>query len=318
MSIIKRVTITTIICIASTVAANLILDPYRVFNLVAVKGAQWPHFSFNKIERVMSFQEKPDSWMIGSSRMGLYSTSYLNQVSGHQYYNLSLLGGQYRDILKHLVYLKSNGVEFKRVLFGIDIYTFTTPNEINETVLHPDLSKDHISFWTSHLFKPALKRYLEVLVNNVNGESPIAFDWESGGYSLVAYEKEIAKDHGLYLQKFDRPLVAASGMEVIVKERLEDYIRLVKWFEKNNVDVVAFVHPINRLEKNIYSEGFLKEFQSLVIAHSPFNLVSFLDNECLSNNYTFWYEHKHYRKELSNWIIERLFSNESADSVGQC
>lgn len=293
------------------VAMNYIVDPYLVFHSDVMRPSVTSNERYNKVEHLLNNPGRYDSFMIGSSLMGVYDPDVANALRpGHHYYNLSVFSGTAVDEFEMLSALHAHGQEIREVIIGIDAFPFKAVNDTNRDASmrhHPVvLGKSTLNYFGGYLFVSSFRQSLAKLVDHNLPEASFKFDFnDTGVWQLLAYEKRIQTDPVTYAaEMFKKPLPVTADV-AWVDGRFGELEKLVEWLQEHQVRVFAFIHPFSQQQQNTMTAESYNEFRRRVHAIIP-SIVDFSGREDITGNVALYYEPKHYRPGLAAYLLAQL------------
>ncbi len=158
----------------AVVMFNYFVDPYELFGHPYLRSGYAVNERFRKVNHLLH-NESHDSYILGSSVMGVFDPDVANRITGHSFYNLSFLSGTPQEAFDSLRALKRHGKPIKEVLIGIDFYQFyERPHIMSTNRPHPAVSgKSWLSFYSSYLFASGLWQGLTRIAHHLQSQPSI-------------------------------------------------------------------------------------------------------------------------------------------------
>jgi hypothetical protein len=293
---------------------NIVVDPYRIFKVVPMASGYTPNQRFNKIEFLLANPDRYDSFLVGSSKVGLLNPDVASELRpGHQYYNLGVFGGDAVDALLMLRHLKAQGVKVREVTFGLDLQTFMSLRKEETPAYrhHPKISNQSwLAFWSQYLFIPSLNHSFLKVFHDAQGGTEITFDITgNGAYHLPAFEAGIKSDSDGYIKKHfpANPPIEASRT-LWLEERFIELRELVSWLDAEGVTRFIFVNPhYFHGALSAIDAASLSQFYSKVEAITG-AIPSFIGHKDWDKNKALYYEPEHYRPILGEEMFREIYS----------
>lgn len=308
----------------SVVAFNVVLDPWS-----SLKTAEWMRQGYNmnerfrKVEFLRNHIGKYDSFVLGSSTMGLWPTEPLQQIRPEgRWYNLAFLAGTPPEALRALKYLKSQGQPIKEVVYGVDIFAFRKAEKARDMWKREHPLVVETGWWDwykSHLFASSFLFGLDRVAHQLRPEPKMFFDVEgTGSYRLLDWDRQIAKDEAAFLQKqIHAPLEKRGELQsnnlVMIKERFDELAELKQWLDVNGVVSHFFINPMHWATIASIQPASLEEFRGKVRAAVGAVQDYSLREEFTRDDHKF-YEVKHYRPSTAALIAADLLGRPTAQS----
>ena len=305
---------------ASVPAFNLILDPYSVLGT-----ADWMRQGYNvnerfrKVEHLRTHPGEHDSYILGSSIMGLFPPEVAQEVhpDGH-WYNLAFLAGTPPEALRALKFLKAQGQPIKEVMFGIDMFAFRKLEGTGSEPWkreHPMVTGESWAKWrTSQVLASTFMDGLEKVGHNFNKQPRLSFDVDgTGRYFLLNWDREIATDHAAFIARQITGKHNGDGSApkrstvAFIQERFDELGELKQWLDDNGVKSHFWVNPMHRKNMATLSEASIEDFRQRVTAavgevRDYSKRADFCDNDEL------FYEWKHFRPVAAAQIMREVLA----------
>ncbi|MCX7101196.1 MAG: hypothetical protein NTX38_06810, partial [Methylobacter sp.] len=251
----------------------------------------------------------PDSYIVGSSIMGLVDSSLVNQYfHDRHFYNLAFLAAKPDEILATLRGLKRDGVTIKTVVYGLEPIAFTDIKSYGPAYqLHPEASeqsRQRVVF--DYLFASSLSDGFYRLMTSINGNPSVRYDIEgTGRYYLERFDQEIEKDHDTFIRKQfpinAKPVKAPPWID----NRFDDFRELARWLKDERIDAKFYLNPLHPYVAKAYGIERLAEFKQKITQLTGMDGI----NDCTAIlmgdevNRRF-YDYKHFRPTEASKVID--------------
>lgn len=311
---------------------NLVIDPYGVWNIVSIykinasKTDKEPHERFFKAIDIMKL--KPKTIFIGTSRtrIGLDPEFFQENIK-EPAYNLAVASANAHEMLRYFQHTLKNQPNLRRVVIGIDIYSFNKfltdrPGFDDNLMEQKSITiKNAINvLWTADAFKSSIK----TLKNNFT--EPDFKDFNHNGKSSEMYlertyvnVKNISYFTHINENNLNDPEVYARYS--LSPDLLNDFRSVVLTCKERNIDFKVFISPSHVTDcEAIRAAGLWPIFEQLKIELSKitpvwdFSGYNSITTEPISDHMKNYWDSSHYRKGIGNLILMRLF-NIHSDSV---
>ncbi len=260
-------------------------------------------------ERQISRRELPNSFIVGSSIMGMIEPSLMEaRIPGTRFYNLAFLAAKPDEILATLKGLKHEGVAINNIVYGLEPIAFTDIKSYGPAYqLHPladENSKQKVLF--DYLFASSLSDGFSRLVTVLGREPSVRYDIEgTGRYYLDRYDHEIDRDHEAFIHKQfpinPKPSIAPPWIE----NRFSEFDQLVQWLKQEKVNARFYLNPLHPYVANAYGEDRLHEFkQRMAVLAGQANLndcTRLLSDEGVNQRF---YDYKHFRDVEAGKVLD--------------
>jgi hypothetical protein len=303
------------------VIINIFIDTYGVYLSLFSINKELKLNSLNRIaelnqqifntEYILRHRDKFDSFLFGSSRVGLIDTS---KITGGNFYNMSYPLGAPAEHLAIIKTFLQKDVKIKTIIIGLDEFSFSVNTKLHQTklftIMHPAVSGKNllIIFYKYFLRIPKL---LEL----ANGIKILQF----GKFE----DKLTISEHGLNLGWMNKEKVlVATGIpffsnetityapydydEKAVDQALSELQEIIFLAKEYNFKLIFFINPIySKLYLNSAAGLFpIKEKLALMTDYYDFSGMSFI-----TNNSYYSYDGDHYRYIVGDMIIKKIFDS---------
>ncbi|MGQ4648282.1 hypothetical protein [Lyngbya aestuarii] len=300
---------------------NILVDGSGIFNSPKIanfnelKPAIYSHVRLFKAVGVS--RKKPKNIILGSSRSDIGLDPDHPSLASDSAYNLALVGPNMYEVRRYFEHALANQPELKTVVLGIDFFMFNE-NWHNS----PDFDE-------ARLGRKSPK--IQDLINASLSLDALDLSKQTVGASVESDAYYLYKSNGLryvYGNKPDEPLkVKFEKMltEFLRGERaypnykssqsfLNDFRLLVETCKEKNIDLKVFISPIHVTQlEAINTAGVWSEFEDWkrqVVEITPvwdFSGYNSITTEPISNQMKNYWDSSHYRKEVGDLILNRLF-----------
>ena len=298
-------------------AFNLVLDPYSTLGTAGwMKQGYHVNERYGKIEYLIGHPGKHDSYILGSSIMGLFPPEIAQELRPNgKWYNLSFLAGTPPEALRALKALKAQGQNVKEAVFGVDMFAFRKVDDLGAEAWkreHPLVRQESRAYWFwRELLASTFWDGVEKVGHQFNKEPRIGFDITgSGRYYLLNWDREIARDHAGFIDRQLRAKHPADGRlvksdVVFIQERFLELAELKRWLDANGVKSRFWINPMHRSNMATLSDTSIQEFREKVVAAigdvpDYTKRVDFCDDD------TLFYEWKHFRPVAAAQILREV------------
>ncbi|VAW73824.1 hypothetical protein MNBD_GAMMA12-3696 [hydrothermal vent metagenome] len=285
---------------------NYLIDPYQIFHTNILLPSSTSNERFNKVEYLLKNKQKYNSFLLGSSRMGVFHPQWFN-YKGYQFYNLSVFSGDAKDSLQMLTLLKKKGVKVKKVVVGLDLFPFIEKQRLRPASLqhHPQVAKiDNFDFYVKQLFSASFyQSYLKI--EQHYGERSFTFNYTTGQWSLNAFDRLRQKDPKQYQRIFFKKSLKPPLNVIFQEKRFTELNQLIVWLNKYNIQAEFFIHPFSQLHQNHFTHNTFKKLHQRIKILIP-NVIDFSGKKDWTHNTNNYYERIHYRTKLAKTIAIKL------------
>jgi len=287
---------------------NYYFDFYGVFKS-RTKFSQEPNQNFMKIDYILKNKEKYDSFIFGSSRVGLFDPA---KFDNGKYYNMTYSEGLPFEHLQVIKLLLSSGVQIKNIIIGLDEFSymidpkkhFFEPSRKMHFLL-TDKSKFQFYFYYLTLYpnKEKIKRALSSKKYNTYFQ----YDIFNSGMPIVPkiVDDAIENNPKSHVKKqIFNTSVTYEGLRI--KKTINELQQIVNLSKKYHINLTIFIHPIHQTTylhlNHEYFFQFLQEL-SLITNYYDFSGINAITTDNMN-----YYENVHYRQHIAELIIDEISS----------
>ena len=294
-------------------ATNFVLDKYGVFQTPKqgqVTVYNEPNKMFLKTDYVLKHPDKFDSFVFGSSRVGLLDVT---KMPGGKFYNMAYSEGLPKEHLENIKLLLKHGIKIKNIIIGLDDFTYRiSPDKHKDEPLrlaHYETSLNDRNWFTHYWYYLFLKikwedlsrysqRYYQEMFNT--GTTQPSED----------YERRIDSDIDTYrkdpkFRQFSHTYVPTERTEQTLNE-LSEIIEICK---KNNIKLIFLINPIHHFTYNRTDIAHFLDFKRQLAGITDYWDFSGLNSITLDNGQ--FYETSHYRLRVGDMILSKIFGDGS-------
>ncbi|MEW5860862.1 MAG: hypothetical protein AB1861_26400 [Cyanobacteriota bacterium] len=302
-------------------AFNFIVDPFGVTNSPIF--SEFNELKIEKFNNVRLFKAvdviriKPKTILLGSSRSDLGLDPNHPALANQTPYNLGLVGPNMYEVRRYFDHALTNQPNLKTVVLGIDFFMFNdySPNS-------PDFDENRLN-QTSLTLKDSINTIFSISALEAS-KGTIASSLQSEAYFLY-------HSNGLryvYGNKPDEPL--KNKFEKMIEGFLEDksyYARyrlsqkylndlrhIVETCQKKNIELKLFISPRHTIHSEAIKQAGLgsdfEEWQRELVKIATvwdFSGYNSITTEPISDQMKNYWDSSHYRKEVGDLILNRMF-----------
>ncbi len=312
--------VTIIILGALICGFNVLVDPFGIFgddlfNWYAYNMTQNPRAA--KIAYLDKNHANYDSYIIGCSKTGSYSTEILNDYyGGARFYNMLMYGGDMYDIELTTKYILEN-YNAKNIVINMGLeetVRYDTQADEMKSNLHAKVDgSSQLAYYSKYIF--ANPTYS---VNKITS-------WVKDEY-LVNENDVFLPDSGVY-DKSIRDVERVSGLNdflsvypsfktVLKKESLDakdkclgSIQRIKEMCDESGASFMLIISPIFHTEMDVYNRGQLEKF--LTDLSQITDYWDFSGYNSISFEPRYFYDPYHFRNAVGNMALARIFEDDS-------
>jgi len=299
--------------------ANLIIDPYGIFNTRVLPIAVEPSTYFNKIKQLEKNRGHYNGFMLGSSGIGFTPTEYIERyLPGVRVYNLWVSSATQYENLKHVQYLIKRQAP-KAIYLQVDMEFALAEHRHGSAMyarkLHPLVEETSLPLYLfGYLTIFPLDRIRDKLVANIRGQVQSTLtDFDgTGSVRADAQEALIRADGPAYVRNSPQ-FQANPGPRFVSGRQTSRNIRALAAIHElcaqHGIKLIVFIHPESRvsMDKFLLPDylAFLRQLASVT------DYWDFSGYNSVTTDDTMYYEPGHYRPVVSRLIAAKIFNDRS-------
>jgi len=271
---------------------NIVINPYGIFPFNHALNQVKKHKLSDRIVKFYELQyHKPDTIMMGTSRIGLYSPEMLKKYfPNSNIYNASLAGSSIEEQTAYLEYC-INVLKVKHIVWSLDFFTFNpskvpyTDFSYNRLNSYPYFSDYYYGMFNFKSFYDGLKTLETNLQNKLNTRVE-----SNQPFTKVQLRKNINATLAEY--KRDKNFLKSNSFSssINIHSNLKKVSRIVTLCQKNNVRLDIYLSPVYKEHIKMTEEiglhqtyKYWKEQLSFIYGYYDFNTI----NSITSNELNF-------------------------------
>ncbi|CAM3858414.1 hypothetical protein [Arcobacter cloacae] len=304
----------TLILFALGIGVRYIIDPAGLnnkFNLGLYKDIA---LAYRTQKFVELNQIKPDTLMVGGSRVHYLNPEDLKKYTNDKVYNLGLSYSTLEEQYYFLKYSLEN-LQIKNVILGINLYTFSEVLEDNSSDFDKDIFTNKFNFYQQikHYLEVPLYKYLKYAYNNTNTE-PVYKDG-----AITAYHQQIVLTNNPEEKRWSN---SVNGYRKKYRDYLEwgesglDYLKkMVELCEEHNVNLKVFTTAIHTSQLELLEElnkmDIYYKWKEEVAKITPY--WDFMYSNSITTNKDNFIDSSHIKQEFGYLYFARLFDDSSVN-----
>jgi peptidoglycan/xylan/chitin deacetylase (PgdA/CDA1 family) len=312
--------VTIIISGALICGFNVLVDPFGIFgdslfNWYAYNMTQNPRAA--KIVYLDKNHVNYDSYIIGCSKTGSYSTEILNEYyNGARFYNMLMYGGDMYDIELTAKYILDN-YKVKNIVINMGLeetVRYNTQADEMKGNLHAKVDgSSQLAYYSKYIFANpsySINKITSWLEDEYLVNENDVFVPESGTYDKSV--RDVERISGLD----DFLSVYPSFKTVLKKERLDakddclgSIQRIKKMCDENDASFMLIISPIFHTEMDVYDKDQLEQFLTSLSQITDY--WDFSGYNSISFDPRYFYDPYHFRNAVGDMALARIFGDDS-------
>lgn len=298
-----------------------IIDPVGLnnrFNIGLAKdmGNSYRTQKFIEINKI-----KPNTIILGGSRVHYMQTKDLEQYTKDKVYNI---GFPYSTLEEQYYFLKYSleNFEIKNVVIGLNFYTFSSKIENHNSDFNKDIFINGFDIFKqfNHYLKLNIIDYLKYVVNNENLKEPY---YENGNitYAQERMTLKTQEDIRLNTSYLGYKNTYSKFMNFNINEyneNLEYYKKMIELCKKYKVNYYVFTTTINDKQLNSIKEvNKIKEYYDWKIELSKITPYwDFMYKNALSSKNENFIDTSHLKIDFVKYYLNTIFNNNPIENYG--
>ncbi|HEY1473819.1 MAG TPA: hypothetical protein VGF53_07020 [Pseudolabrys sp.] len=304
------------------VATNLIIDPQHVFGTGLLPRSPNANDRYERLHAYKAAPQRYDGLIFGSSRAVSFSPDELARwVNGVSFANFAVAGGTVVDYVAILEFVlrdkASRGERLRTVFVLLDVddwgqQPFT--NKTLEYLMPPEISgQNPLRFWWKNLIAIQFKAWSSTVRAARKADAGMQRGESGTGIlqsALSVLAPSSANAQALVTApppaKRERREFITHGIDY--RHKLNLLERFVALCREHDVQIVAVISPLSAQNADIYDPVDLGIAIADVSRIVP--LWDFTNSKAVSNNPEFWFDFSHFRPEVVQMMLRRMFGGE--------
>lgn len=305
-------------------ALNYVIDPFSVFHSQYLPYDYELNERFNKISAIEKNHAQFNAYILGSSRSGTTSPSFLEKyLPGTRFYNFFMSGCNQYDNELILNYLITQKYDIKTIFLQIDmsdVYGYGAPEENYHAKHHPHVTQSSMPlFYLSYLTVLPVERLIKKIKVNFFGgyQTALKYDIEKTGKWIIDYQDSlmqqdpiayIANEPSFHPGPFTR---GSKGTKI--KENIASLKRIKQLTDLNHIQLIVYVAPHNHNMMNTFHIQSYLDYLAQIANIVPY--WDFSGYNSLTTNNAYYYESSHYTEDLAQLVIRKIFGDDPNKTI---
>lgn len=290
---------------------NLTIDPTEVFDTGVLPHQSQVNDRYRKFDYLLNHCGNCTGFLLGSSRAGYIDPRLFDSLLPRgRFYNMNISSANAWDFLEFARYLKRKGIKPDAYVVQLDL-THLYGHRFRHQH-HPDFSgESRFRFYFENLFSLQYQSLIGKLRNNILGQDPNTFDWETGQRAKPEAERRLEEDPESYVRTQEdfrttvgHARVSSSRFREGVDQISAAVRELRRIADEDGIRLVVFITPHNQHYLDGYRGSDIEYFISQIAEVTDFwNFASYSSVTTDDRNY---YETSHYRTKVGALVAARI------------
>lgn len=287
-------------------------DSYSILHSQSTDFIDEPNRNFLKVEHILANPDRYNSIIFGSSRVGAILPSNIKDA---KVYNMTYSEGIPREHLLNLKLFIQRGVKVKKVLLGLDEFSYQVPFEKHQqqwiTKAHPLATKSSwFTFYAFYFFRlPTQHDKRQFLKKFIHPEQTITMDIENqeAFYNkFLTLPKSFRHDDPIYLA----PTLYHGNTLNTTLQDIRDIVNLCK---TQNIELIVFLNPIHHKTYMHTNKALLNHFRRELASITPY--YDFSGPNAITTDNRNFVDTSHYTVDVGDCLLQ--YMNQSKNPI-QC
>lgn len=283
---------------------NYFVDQYFVLRHDVKSMRVLPNERWVKTEYLIKNPAKYHSIVFGSSRGSQIPIGFIDQHTGKNYYNMTLMAGVPSDYLQIMKILLRNKVAVKHVVIGLDFYSFegATPDQFYRGVMYPEPLRQRLEQYFTYLFLPFDNTMFQEL--RFDGKDIIYDIFGTGEYTFVKKERNIDEHPEQHPARFQFPILTVCDDRI--DKTLGEITKILDICRANGITTTFFINPEYAPQYLCDNIHFLNKIRTRFAEVTDF--WDFSRPSSITESIYSYVDLIHYRKAVGRMMAARIFN----------
>jgi len=270
-------------------------------------------------ERIQKFNLMKEGdfecFVFGSSRNTIIDPRRMEKHSGMKSINMAFSAATMNEIVDYINYIIVHKKP-RLILLPIDLFAFSEKFQSNGT-MPKELSKDSPDQWREYLTLEMLSHSLDTVYYSLNQkiskEQQFYADLGMRYYKEFLEARKSTSTHQAYVSKNVTEKKPYWHVKDFSQSRFELFRDLIQSSREKKVEVKVFTNPLT-IEQLQIRESFESQMKLLekIVTEADVEVLDFNNLNEINRNHIHFIDRVHYNYEISNCIVDRIFTNKSS------
>ena len=284
---------------AGLIAANAILDPYRILHASIGTLTFQPNSRIYKLEFLSRHCMDYDTYFVGDSRAHILSGDDVENIGGRRFYNLAAPRDEITAIVRRLRFLIDAGCPITAVIVGesVDVVSDGKDTSLLDSE-SPLISKEsRLAFLGKFLFssQPLIDYWQQTAFG-----SPLHFRYDADGHVEYLWRMNSAAD--LAAAPCRPPLLSVVEKRLLFL-KLPSYRELADLAVRNHFQVIVWTTPYNGWKQQVFDDPDVRRFILQLRSIPHLSLVDAARNSPMLSEFTLWTDCAHFRRPIFDELV---------------
>jgi hypothetical protein len=284
---------------ACLIAANMILDPYRIIHATVGTRTFQPNSRVYKLEFLSRHCMDYDAYVVGDSRAQILTGQDLEDVGGRRFYNLAAPRDEITSIVRRLKFLAGKGCPISAVIAGesIDIVSDGKDTSLLNTE-SPLISGESRPAFLGRFFfssQPLIDYFGQMIFG-----SPYRFKYDADGHVEYLWRMKSPAD---LLAPSCRPPQLSEAAKRLLFLKLPAYRELAELSVKNHFQAIVWITPFNNWKQEAFDDPEVRSFLSQLRSIPHLSVIDADRSSPMLSDFTVWTDCLHFRGPVFDELV---------------
>jgi hypothetical protein len=284
---------------ACLIAANMIVDPYRIIHATIGTRTFQPNSRVYKLESLARHCMDYDAYLVGDSRAQILTGQDLEDVGGRRFYNLAAPRDEITSIVRRLKFLAGMGCPISAVIAGesIDIVSDGKDTSLLNTESPLISGESRPAFLGKFLFssQPLIDYFGQMIFG-----SPFHFKYYADGRVEYLWRMKGPAD---LVAPSCRPPQLSEAEKRLLFLKLPAYRELADLSVRNHFQVIVWITPYNNWKQQVFDDPDVRRFISQLQSIPHLSVVDAERSSPMLSDFTLWTDCAHFRRPLFDELV---------------
>jgi hypothetical protein len=284
---------------AGLMAANLILDPYRIVHVPAGTTTLEANSRVYKFEFLSRHCSDYNTYVVGDSRSHILTAKDLQNVVGLRLYNFASPRDEITSIVRRLKLLIRAGCPISAIVAGesVDILLYDDPPGLLDTESPSVSGESRLAFFGKFFFSvQPLIRYL----GRVGSDNPSHFAYYPDGH--VEYLWRMKSPADLEAPTCRPPQLSAMARPLLFA-KLAAYRELSVLAARNHFRAIIWITPFNKWKSRLFDDPDVQSFLAQLRAIPNLSVIEPERESPLLWDFNVWTDCMHFRHVVFDELV---------------
>jgi hypothetical protein len=284
---------------AGLIAANWILDPYRIVHAPAGTTTFQPNSRVYKFEFLSRHCPDYNTYVVGDSRSHILTADDFQNIGGQRFYNFAVPRDEITSIVRRLKLLIRAGCPISAVVAGesVDILLYDNSPGLPDTESPSVSGESRFAFFGKFFFSvQPLIRYLD----QMGSDAPFHFAYYPDGHVEYLWRMKGPADFGA---ASCRPPQLSATARPLLFAKLAAYRELAELAARNHFRAIVWITPFNKWKSRLFDDPDVQSFLAQLRAIPNLSVIEAERESPLLWDFNVWTDCMHFRQIVFDELV---------------